>query len=196
MKKCRAEPLSRHDRVRLADLNYRLTMPLSLTSEWLPRFRQASGRHAAICFRADNTIYQAPWNCYLLNARKGWAPGPQCHWDWDHWQQMEQAQGWRLDWDQWPSGSRGSWRWAGVSSPCQCRENLHTQGCGSVSALSPKRWRAMTSEEHRQGCSWLPWALGLHLEQQNPSWDILGVRDVSGHSWVRQQQALLAEGID
>ena len=81
MKKCRAEPLSRHDRARLADLNYHLTMPVSLTSEWLPRFRQASGRQAAICFHADNTIYQAPWNCCLLNARKGWAPGHQCHWD-------------------------------------------------------------------------------------------------------------------
>ena len=91
MKKCRAEPLSRHDRARLADLNYHLTMPVSLTSEWLPRFRQASGRQAAICFHADNTIYQAPWNCCLLNARKSWAPGHQCHWDGDQWQQMDQG---------------------------------------------------------------------------------------------------------
>lgn len=91
MKKCRAEPLSRHDRARLADLNYHLTMPLSLTSQWLPRFRQASGRQAATSFHADNTIYQAPWNCCLLNARKGWAPGHQCHWDGGQWQQMEQG---------------------------------------------------------------------------------------------------------
>lgn len=176
MKKRRAEPLSRHDRARLADLNYCLTMLLSLMSEWLPRFRQASGRQAAICFHADNTIYQTPWNCCLLNARKGWAPGHQCHWNGDQWQQMEQGPAL-------PAGLRPvtlrqqgklqvSWNQKSVSVQ---RESMHL------------RWGAMTSEEGRQGCRWLPWALGLQLEQQNPSWDVLGVRDVSGHSWIRLQ---------
>ena len=54
----------------------------------------------------------------------------------------------------------------------------------------------MIPEGDGQGCSWLPWALSLQLEQEIPSWNILGTWDAKGHPRVRLEYALLGVGID